>query len=222
MSQDTISLLERGRAGGMALHTLRRIAAALDARLRLELLWRGGELDRLVDERHAALVGALAALLAQAGWQVRPEVSYAHFGERGSIDLLGWHERKRVLLPCEAKSILTSSEEMMRRHDQKVRLGPVIAAERFGWRAAAVGRLLVLADERTNRRRVERHAAILDPVYPARGWAVRRWLRDPHPPFAGLLFLSPTSRARSGQASDTPRRVMRPRCGADRARELGA
>jgi hypothetical protein len=55
------------------------------------------------------------------------------FGERGSIDLLAWHESSRTLLVIELKTELTSVEETLRRHDSKVRLAPGIARERFGW-----------------------------------------------------------------------------------------
>jgi hypothetical protein len=159
------------------------------------------------------VVGRSARLLRESGWAVEFEVSYSHYGERGSIDVLAWHAPSRTLLVVEAKTILASVEELLRRHDQKVRLGPLVAAERFGWRATAVGRLLVVLDERTNRRRVERRAEVLDSAYPGRGWQVRSWLGRPAGSMAGLLFLPLTSRARGSQGSDSrggPVRVRRP------------
>ena len=72
-------------------------------------------------------------LLGAAGWMVRPEVSYSEWGERGSIDLLGWHASTRSLLIVEVKSELASVEETLRKHDEKVRLGSVVASRRLGW-----------------------------------------------------------------------------------------
>ena len=80
-----MSLVECGRIEDVSVRALRRHARALGAELRLELRFRGGELDRLVDEGHAALVGAVAGRLEAFGWETRPEVSFAVFGERGSI-----------------------------------------------------------------------------------------------------------------------------------------
>src|SRR4029079_17838803 len=81
-----------------------------------------GDIDRVADEGHAALVGLVAALLEGLGWQVRPEVSFSVFGERGSIDLVAWHPTARILLVVEVKTSLNSVEETLRRHDLKVRL----------------------------------------------------------------------------------------------------
>ena len=40
-------------------------------------------MDRVLDERHAWLGGVVTDVLANAGWSVVPEVTYAIFGERG-------------------------------------------------------------------------------------------------------------------------------------------
>ena len=50
---------------------------------------------------------------------------------------------------------------------------------RAGMAAGARGRLLVLREDWTARRRVAAHEATFAGAFPARGWAVRRWLRDP-------------------------------------------
>lgn len=189
VGHDTISRLERGQLDGLPHGTLRRICTELGAAVSIELRWRGGALDRLLDERHALLCGRLAKRLTALGWELQLEVSFAHFGERGAIDLLGWHSTARSLLIAEIKSELTSIEEMLRTHDAKVRLGPRVARERFGWPAGRVGRLLVLLDSTSNRRRVERQAHLLDAALPLRGSAVSEWLRRPSAPLAGLLFL---------------------------------
>jgi len=203
----------------MPIERARAIARALDAELVLVLRWRGGDVDRLVDEAHALLIGLVVDLLEHAGWVVRIEVSYSVYGERGSIDVLAWHAATRTLLVIEVKSRLMSVEETLRKHGEKVRLAARVAAEQFGWHAAAVGRLLVLPDDSTSRRRAERHRHVLDRAYPMRGSVLRRWLGAPvrlevEP--AGLLFLSfpHGMRGRCGSVTRTRirgRRVAEPR-----------
>ena len=193
VSQGMISLLERGQVDRAALRTVRAVLEALDASAWLDVRWRGGIVERLLDERHAALVGAVATALTRWKWEVVPEVSYSVFGERGSIDLVAWHASSRTLLVIEVKTELASVEATLRKHDEKVRLGPRVVAERFGWRPATVGRLVVLPSDRTQRRHVQRHAAVLDRALSVRGHAVRAWLRDPRGPLAGLWFVSATN-----------------------------
>ena len=176
---DTVSRLERGDIGGMTLATIRRIFAVFDAEVVLYVRWHGGDIDRLLDRRHAEMGEAMVERLSSLGWTVMPEVSFSEFGERGSIDLLGWHPASSTLLVIEIKTELTSIEETIRRHDAKARLGAKIARERLGWEAQMVGRLLVLPEERTPRRHVERHEGLFLRSYPMRGWELRRWLASP-------------------------------------------
>jgi transcriptional regulator with XRE-family HTH domain len=206
LSQTLISIIERGRAGQVQVLTLERVAAALDAEYVSVLRWRGGDLDRLVDEGHARLVGLVAHLLTAAGWAVHAEVSYAVYGERGSVDLLAWHAPTRTLLIIEVKTELVSIEETLRRHDQKLRLAPAIAAERLGWRADVAARCLVLPSRTTPRRQVVRHASLLDAAYPLRGAELRQWLVAPHGAKGGILFISELL-ARRGAAPTGRRRI---------------
>jgi len=191
VSQDVVSRIERGRLENVPLAKLRRVAAALDADFVLLLRWHGGDLDRLTDEGHAHLVGRVIELLKAGGWQVRTEVSYSIYGERGSIDVLAWHPGTRTLLVVEVKTELVSVEETIRKHDEKARLAARIAAEQLGWTAAAVARILVLPDRSTPRRHVDRHRSVLDAAYPVRGMAVRRWLEQSVGGIAGILWLDP-------------------------------
>jgi transcriptional regulator with XRE-family HTH domain len=191
-SQDSVSRVERGLLDAIPLRTIRAIARVLEADVIVTVRWRGGDLDRLLDEGHGMLGGRLAPWLEKAGWEVIPEVTFSVYGERGSIDLLAWHPGTRTLLVIEIKTELTSVEETLRRHDAKVRLAPGLAVERFGWQAATVARLLVLPDLSTARRRVVRHAAILARAYPMRGDGARQWIRSPSGPAAALIFASPT------------------------------
>ena len=194
VSQQELSVLERGHFDAVQIRTVRQVFRGLEASVDLEIRWRGGAIDRLLDERHAAVVGATADLLSASRWEVVPEVTYNHFGDRGSIDLFAWHAPSATLLIVEVKTELASVEATLRKHDEKTRLAREVAAERFGWRPTTVARLLVLPDQRTARRQVERAERVLARTYPMRGWAARRWLTNPIGRGDGLLFVSSTTR----------------------------
>jgi transcriptional regulator with XRE-family HTH domain len=206
VSQQLVSRVERGRLAGISLDTIRRVFAALDADFVIFARWRGGELDRLLDERHSDIVGRVAALLRRHGWLVLTEVTFSEFGERGSIDILAWHEPTRTLLVIEVKTEIASTEDLLRRHDVKVRLAPRIGRLRFGAAPAVVARLLVTAEGPTNRRRLARVEPVLEGAYPARGATVRRWLRHPAGGLDGAMFVRGVMPARSAGG---PSRIRR-------------
>lgn len=189
VSQSTVSSVERGRGGTLTHDTLTTIAASVDGRIRVELTWRAGELDRLIDEDHASLSAFVAGILRTCGWEVHAEVTFSIDGERGAIDLLAWHASTATLLVVEVKTMLASAERLLRTQDVKVRLAPIVA-RRFGWRARAVARLVVLPATRTNRRRVRALAALMGPTVTSDAWAMRRWLRSPTGPIDGIWTLS--------------------------------
>ena len=218
VSQGTVSALEQGRLDGTPLRTLRSVVSALDGTVQVDLKWRGGLLDRLLDERHPALVGATTSLLRRFGWEVAVEVSYSRYGERGSIDVLAAHPPTATLLVIEVKSELTSLEATLRKLDEKARLGAVIGRERFGLVAAAVARVLVLPETATARRHVAGHAAVLGAALPDRGVAVRRWLRSPSGSLRGVMFLSSISGTALSSKSATHRRVRVPASSTKRRR----
>ena len=210
VSQNLVSRIEIGRADDTPFRRVRATLQALDADAAIAVRWRAGDLDRLMDEGHGALVGATMRRLDGAGWDPRPEVSYSVYGERGSIDILARHPASGSILVVEVKTELTSVEETLRKHDEKARLGPRIGAERFGWTGGAVGRLLVLPDVATARRRVQRHGAVLDSAYRARGSEIRSWLRSPSSAvgaMSGLLFLPVTHDVRGRCGSLRRQRV---------------
>lgn len=221
LSQDEVSLVERGRLERVSLRRLREVARALDAEVVMYVRWRGGELDRLLDERHARLGGIVTESLTRDGWTVLPEVTYSIYGERGSIDLLAWHPVARALLVIELKTEITSAEETLRRHDQKVRLAPSIVRERFGWEPESVGRLLVLPASTSARRRVARHRALFDRVYPDRNIAVRRYMRRPGTGVINGLWFAPETTDRRGRSGIGPRKRVR-RVAASRLERDGA
>jgi transcriptional regulator with XRE-family HTH domain len=190
VSQQLVSRIEGGRIAGVCLGRLRRVFDAVDADTVVVVRWRGGELDRLLDEGHAEVVARVCAALRRHGWEVLTEVTFSVYGERGSIDVLAWHPGSRTLLVVEVKTEVASAEETLRRHDVKVRLAPALGSDRFGAKPAHVARLLVVAEGATNRRRVARLDGILRHAYPDRGADVRRWLARPRGRIDGLMFLA--------------------------------
>jgi transcriptional regulator with XRE-family HTH domain len=189
VAQSTVSEIESGRLGTVPLGRVRRVFAAVDAGFEGTVLWRGAGLDRLLDARHAALVGASVDRLGRLTWETHVEASYSIYGERGSIDVLGGLARVRAVLVEEVKSELGNLEETIRKLDEKVRLvRKEIARDRFGWDPVVVGRILVLPDSTAARQRVAALDAVLRVAFPDRGTAVRHWLREPSGVLAGVLF----------------------------------
>ena len=191
VSQQLISSIERGRIGTLSVATLRRVFAAVDADAVMLVRWRAGELDRLLDEDHAAAVTQVAAILRRLGWVVVAEASFSEYGERGSVDLLAWHAASRTVLVVEVKTSITSAEELLRRHDTKTRLAPKLARARFGAAPVQVGQLLVVTGRSANLTRVRRLDALLASAYPVRGRSVGAWLRRPVGDLRGLVFTAP-------------------------------
>jgi len=211
VSQQVISLVERGHGASLSGRTMRRIFAALDARWEPTVSWRGGALDRLLDEDHSHLVAATVARLGALGWSVDVEVTYSAFGERGSIDVLASHAATRAVVSVEVKSELTSVEATLRKMDEKSRLvRRVLCQERYGFEPVAVGSMLVLPSTDTSRRRLRASAIVLDAGLPARGRAVRRWLGDPQGSLYGVWLLANTNRGGGTRACGGPSRIRRP------------
>jgi DNA-binding XRE family transcriptional regulator len=181
--------IEAGRAGKVTAERLIRVVAALGGYLSLRIQYHGEGLDRLRDQGHASLVDRMVARLRNDGWEVATEVSFNVFGERGSIDILAFQPTTGALLVIEVKTVVPDVGGMLATLDRKVRLAREIAEER-GWRVRSVGRLLVVAEASTARRRIEQHEATFRNAFPARNVEVNRWLKAPSGPFSGLLFLS--------------------------------
>jgi len=201
VSRALVSKLERGLMRHSDLDLIERVCVALEATLDVRLRWRGEALDRLLDQAHAVLVDRVVRELANAGWEVALEVTFNEFGDRGSIDVLGWHPDSRALLIVEVKSLIVDAQGTLVPLDRKTRLGVKIGRSR-GWEARSVSRLLVVAEGSANRRRIAGLASTFDAALPLRGHAVRRWLREPEDAISGLLFLpdSPGDSARRARA----------------------
>ena len=209
VSASQVSRIETGDLGRMCLDDLRSLADALGAELDLRVRWHGEGLDRLLDAAHADLADGVVRMLTRLSWETAAEVTFNHFGERGSVDVLGWHAGRRALLVTELKSVVPDHQAMLSSHDRKVRLGREIAHGR-GWDPVTVASLLVIRDSRTSRRRISEREDLFRNAYPDRSAAVRRWLRDPSGPLAGLLFL-PDYRPEGARRPVTGRqRVRRP------------
>ena len=204
VSPSLISRLERGRHDTTSLEVLRRVFAALDARVELVPRWRAGELDRLIDARHAGMTEILGRRLADlSGWEVLPEVTFSIFGERGAIDILAWHPVHRALLIIEVKSGLDDIGGLLRQVDRYRRLARDIVRER-GWNPRTIGVWVVVADGRTARRRLAEHRATLRRALPADGHAMDQWVRRPDRDVAAISFLPfghPTKVGRGGRGS---------------------
>jgi hypothetical protein len=211
VSQSAVSRAERGHLDSLSVRTVRALFAAVDARFEGEVRWRGGELDHLLDKAHASLGTRVVQQLAEAGWTVIPEVTFMRFGERGSIDLLGVRPDIRAATAFELKSELTSYEQMQRRLDVKGRVAGSVVEERFGWRPASLGLVLVLRDTTANRARVGQIVPLIRSALPAGSREVRRWLANPDGRMAGIWFVRDSRRGTGKCKPASSHRVRRPR-----------
>lgn len=190
VSRSVVGRIERGEIGRIAWADILAVAEAVGARLELDLRWQGENVERLLDERHAATVDAIVTLLRRCGWETDVEVSFSMFGERGSIDVVARHPATGGLAVIEAKATIGNVNETVIGLDRKRRLAPEIARQR-GWRCDGVARFLVIADGSTSRQRVARHEATFGSAFPLRNRDCVAWLRNPAPPPpSGLFFIS--------------------------------
>ncbi len=205
VSQSLISLIERGHLERISIRTLRRVVQHLDADVRVSIIGRGPDLDQLLDHDHARISQHVAERIGRWGWVVRAEVSYSEWGERGSIDLLAFHDRTGGLLVIEVKSRLGSLEATLRKLDEKARLAPTIART-LGWRARSVSKVLVMPPNSADRHLLRTHASVVQGSLPLTSNAVRRWARQPTgAPIAGVWLMGmPSSSARVGPRRGLP------------------
>lgn len=195
VSQQTVSLIERGRLDEVALATLRRVGAVLGIEISFAPRWRGPELDRLLDAGHAAIVEAVVGGLRGRGWTVLVEWSFNRYGERGSVDVLAWHPDRSALVVVEVKTRLVDLQDLLSTLDRKVRIAAALLPKERGWRPVNVGRIVVLPDTSTSRDAVDRHRATFGAALPGRTIAVHRWLREPANELRAVWFLRSTGEA---------------------------
>jgi transcriptional regulator with XRE-family HTH domain len=208
VSQSAVSLIERGHVALLTMRTVRAAFSVVDAGFEGQVLWRAADLDRVLDERHAELVGVIAQRLRLLGWEVSVEVTFSEYGERGSIDVLAARSPTTALV-VEVMTEIASVEEMLRRLDVKARLAPKIVLDRHGWRPSRIGTVLVVLDASTARRHVKRHSSVLDATLPMRGRELSRWLRRPSGSIRGLAFLSSTNHDRQRRGKPAPPAPLR-------------
>src|SRR2546425_7735031 len=87
-------------------------------------------MGRLVNSRHSAMHEGFARLLgALPGWTFDPEVSFSYFGERGVIDVLGWHPEAATILVIELKTEIVDVQELMGTMDRRGRVAPRVSPD---------------------------------------------------------------------------------------------
>jgi transcriptional regulator with XRE-family HTH domain len=209
IARNTISLIERGHLSKVSVPAFRRVTAALEIRSEVHLWMAHGDLDRMLNAGHAAMHESMARFFGTLpGWVHAPEVSFAIYSERGVIDILAFHEPTGSLLVIELKTEFVSLEDLLTTMDVRLRHAAKIARER-GWNAKSVSAWIVFADSRTNRRRVDAHAAVLRAAYPTDGNVMRGWLRAPKGSVRALSFWTDSSVATLQQTAGGTRRVRK-------------
>lgn len=212
-SQRWVAEIELGRLEGVTIGTMRRVGDVLEIRTRIDAWWRRGDGPRLLDEEHARLVEFAIRALVREGWDVTPEWSFNHFGERGSVDIVAWHDASRTLLLIEIKSRIDDVQELIHTFGRKVRIVPGLVATQHGSVPARVATMLIVAASRTAERVVRAHEATFDAVWPERSDACRQFIRRPvdvGAAFRGGIWFLPAGSA-SAPASTSRRVATRPR-----------
>jgi hypothetical protein len=201
--------VEPGRLDKVAFGSIRRLALALDGRFEGQILWRGDQLDRLLNKGHARMHEAMARWLGDlGGWLALPEISFARDGERGVIDIVAWHAAGRSMLVAELKTRIVDINALIASMDIRRRVAWQIARD-HGWDPASVSIWVVVAPSRTNARILADHRTVLRAKFPTDGRAMRRWLATPAGTVAGLSFLPQVRVGDLGRDLATPRRVRR-------------
>jgi transcriptional regulator with XRE-family HTH domain len=211
-SQRWVAELELGRLDAMSIGTVRAVGDILELRVTVDAWWRRGDGIRLLDAVHASLVERTLRTLTEAGWLVVPEWSFNHFGERGSVDIIAWHDATRTLLIIEVKSRLDDVQELLHTFGRKVRLAPDLLAKERGWVPANIATMLVVGDGNASREVVRRHATTFDTRWPERTARCKAFVRGPDSgtsPFRGGIWFVPAEDGPTGRPVVQPQRVRR-------------
>jgi transcriptional regulator with XRE-family HTH domain len=209
VARSVISRIELGSIASTRLESVEAVCAALGADLDVRVRWHGEGIDRLLDQAHAGLVERFVDMLSSSGWEVVVEAKFNVYGERGSVDVLGWHARTRSLLIGEIKSVVADAQGTLAPLDRKVRHGARIGQGR-GWDPTSVSSALDVRDCSTNRRRIADLGSTFEAALPARGTQFRRWLRKPSGPIAALIFLPDAPQKCTRRNAGSWQRVNRP------------
>jgi transcriptional regulator with XRE-family HTH domain len=210
VSPSTVSRIERGHLDLARVGTLRRVCHALEIMVDINVRYRAGDLDRLLNAKHSALHEAVAEMFEAElpAWTTEHEVSFAIYADRGVIDIVAWHAGRRALLIIELKTDVVDVNDLMATMDQRRRLARQIVKDR-GWDPVTVSTWVVIANSRTNRKRVATHSAVLRTAFPRDGRSMAAYLADPAERIDALSFWYRPTKATGGPA--TPIRRVRPR-----------
>jgi transcriptional regulator with XRE-family HTH domain len=208
VARATVVRIELGQLDELSLRTVRRVAHALEVGVELLPRSRGAALERVAGARHSALAEyVLRQIRSINGWVVRPEVSFSIWGERGVVDLLGWHAASQTIVVVELKTAIVDVGEILGTLDRKRRLGLKIA-ESQGWAATFISVALIVAEGTTNRRRVHDHVATFRAVLPDDGRRWRGWLQQPRGEVHVLSFVSDARPGNTRSGFSTVQRVQ--------------
>ena len=222
VSRTTVSRVENGLFSELTITAARAVADAVGIMLPFApRSLRGASIERQIDWRHAALIETVLGRLTRLGWHTAVEYSFNDFGDRGSVDVLAWEPDARALLIVEVKSDLRNVQETLHALDIKRRVVPRLLQRDRGWRADAVGLVMVLADLRVERQRIDRHRSTFDAALPSRTVEVRRWLERPVGPLRGVWFLQIVRPTGAKQQPAGHGRVRRAGGGAGASSERG-
>jgi transcriptional regulator with XRE-family HTH domain len=182
-----VSNIERGRLQSVSIGTILAVARALEIQVGLTARWHAGDLDRLVNGRHARLHESVARWFAQElpDWVLEPEVSFSIYGERGVIDILAWHRGLRALIVIELKTDIVDVNQLIGQMNQRRRLAREIAHDR-GWDPLTISMWVIVANGRTNRARLAAHRTVLRNAFPLDSRSMQAWLRRPERAIAAL------------------------------------
>ena len=148
------------------------------------------------------MVEALSRELVDDGWELVPEYTFNHFGEKGAVDNLAWHAASRSIFIGEVKTRIWDLQDLLSTLDRKRRLVPELLRRERGWRAEAVGVALVMGERSTHRHLIARHSATFQAAFPRRQVEVRRWLESPAGDMRGILFLPNSHRTNIRKPAD--------------------
>ncbi len=193
MSRALVAVIEGGGLESSSVRTVRRISGALGISIWLDPRWRGADLAKLLDERHALMVREVVRRLEAAGWRTRAEATFSIRGERGSVDVLASHPGTRAMACIEVKTKLADLQDLLSTMDRKRRLAPALARE-LGWECGVVASILVLPAESWARHGVDRFAPLFDSALPERTRGILAWIHQPDRALNGIWF--PTQRQR--------------------------
>jgi len=120
-------------------------------------------------------------------WHAGVEQTHSDKWRDRKAGVEGWFTSRVTSLDVDGglKTAIADVNELLGTADRKRRLAAQVAGER-GWDPLTVSQWLVVADTRTNRRRVDAHMTVIRNAFPDGTWAMRRWLQRPRDTIAAM------------------------------------